>query len=802
MGVVGSVGSLLGGQALGGLFGNSAAGNARDAQLAAGNRANANAQAWMQQAQGMYAPWMQQGQQAGNSLQALMNNPQFWQGYGGFQSTAGQFAPGMQPQPQGTGQTTPTGPWTAGRRGAGRLDAPDVRIAPELEGGNWGRTDMGDPGVAGGPAMGSPVAAAPGLTTQGFSRGPVAPTIGNMQTSGALSSLAPSWAQAQPMRSTAGQMQPTNLAGQMGPGTGLEGAGAIQGAPQVGQTNIPGGALNNPLPTYQAGMGATDTAIPQGGYRFNTPGEVQAPQLATNAGTNRIGTGFNLPGGMGAPFQLGQAPGQANFQAPGAAHVNYKPQTIAEMVRSDEGYNFAREEARDAAGQNMAALGLLGSGAHSALQGRAAGNIAAQFADQAYQRQANERGFLANRADTGFSQGMQGAQFGLGQQGQNFGQWAQAQGLGLQAQGQNQQIGFGLADRELARTQYNAARDDTAFGQQMSQAQFGAGRTDQAMQNWLSQQGLGLNQTQANRAYEGQLQQNELARLGFTAGRQDTQFGQGLSQAQFGANRQDAANADFLNRFQAGQGALAGNRGWDLNNRQFDLSRLGFNAGRQDTAFGQGLQQDQFDLGAQNQAFGQNFNQQQFGAGREDQRFQQALQGDQFAANQANSLFSQLGHGWGQSAQGDQFAANRQDQAFSNYMAQQGLGLQRDQFGLQRDQFGRNMTMQDRDYDMQLRNQMLGILGQQQGLGFSALGQFSNVGNAMNGNIQQNMLGMGNAQAAAEAARGQMWGNLGNTLSNLGGFALGGGFGGGGGGTNPAPNFGNMGSWIGNLGRF
>lgn len=156
-----------------------------------------------------------------------------------------------------------------------------------------------------------------------------------------------------------------------------------------------------------------------------------------------------------------------------------------------------------------------------------------------------------------------------------------------------------------------------------------------------------------------------------------------------------------------------------------------------------------------------------------------------YAGDVAGQVASKYyGDAWNRMQQDRGFWAGRADQAFNQDMAkaQFGLGagqqgfnqwLQAQGLGLQRDQFGWQQTTGNRDYDMALRNQQLGLLGQLSGLGYGALNQYAGQGTGIMSGIGQNIVGMGNAQAASEAARGQAWGNFGNSLSNIGAFGVG-----------------------------
>lgn len=156
-----------------------------------------------------------------------------------------------------------------------------------------------------------------------------------------------------------------------------------------------------------------------------------------------------------------------------------------------------------------------------------------------------------------------------------------------------------------------------------------------------------------------------------------------------------------------------------------------------------------------------------------------------YAGDVAGQVASKYyGDAWNRMQQDRGFWAGRADQAFNQDMmkAQFGLGagqqgfnqwLQAQGLGLQRDQLGWQQTTGNRDYDMALRNQQLGLLGSLSGLGFNALNQYAGQGTGIQQGIGSNIVGMGNAQSASEAAKGQAWGNFGNTLGNIGSFGVG-----------------------------
>lgn len=89
------------------LAANRGASNARDMQLAGSNRALGAQEDWMKQLQGMYSPYMKGGSNAFQSLQNIASDPNYWKGYGGFNSGAASGA--MKAEPPVQAAQMPTG---------------------------------------------------------------------------------------------------------------------------------------------------------------------------------------------------------------------------------------------------------------------------------------------------------------------------------------------------------------------------------------------------------------------------------------------------------------------------------------------------------------------------------------------------------------------------------------------------------------------------------------------------------------------------------------------------------------------
>jgi hypothetical protein len=157
------------------------------------------------------------------------------------------------------------------------------------------------------------------------------------------------------------------------------------------------------------------------------------------------------------------------------------------------------------------------------------------------------------------------------------------------------------------------------------------------------------------------------------------------------------------------------------------------------------------------------------------------------AVKQAGELASDLGNrfygeAYGRFSNDRAFNAGREDARFGQGMqsadmglrsqAQQfGQGLANRQFGLQGQQFDWSKLMGQRGFEQGLRQEQMGILSGLSSQGFNALNNYGQLGTGLQGQVMNNQLGMGNAQAAS--AMNNPWIGIGGTISNLRGAYFG-----------------------------
>lgn len=149
-------------------------------------------------------------------------------------------------------------------------------------------------------------------------------------------------------------------------------------------------------------------------------------------------------------------------------------------------------------------------------------------------------------------------------------------------------------------------------------------------------------------------------------------------------------------------------------------------------------------------------------------------QSGELAADLGNRFF---GEAYGRFANDRAFNASREDARFGQGISSADLGLRSQaqnfgqgmankQFGLQNRQVDWSQLMGQRGFEQGLRQEQMGLLSGLSNQGFNALNQYGQFGTGMQGQIMQNQLGMGNAQAASQMAN--PWIGIGGTASNLG----------------------------------
>jgi len=306
----------------------------------------------------------------------------------------------------------------------------------------------------------------------------------------------------------------------------------------------------------QAGLGAGQDALTTGSelaIRAAQEGQQQASQNIAGAGQQaqqalQTGAGQAL-GALGAGTQGALAAGQP-YQAAGQAGL----EAFAQNALSGELSPLAQLQLQEGSKQlneQLAARGLLNSGAALEAQNQLAQQVLAQEADK--QRMAQQSLAGMGQAQVGATQGLLSQQGltsanilgGLGQ-----GQAALAQDIGAQQAGLAERGGARTADiqrglgaqvaglqeagsRDLSNLAYQGAADQAAYDAQQAQqvAQLRAGAGQQLASGIMSQAPIS-SQLAVQQGQEEALRQQQLADLAMQRGRTEAGYTQNLGQQQ------------------------------------------------------------------------------------------------------------------------------------------------------------------------------------------------------------------------------------------------------------------------------